>query len=83
MPKRNEFDDIIRSLQGELKAMRKAADAAKPVPFGEERLSAKEARTRYRQMSKEQIAQLQPEQREDMLKLLGLQEVLNQLRSEG
>ena len=83
MSKINEFDKIIRSLQGELKDLRKASDKANPVPFGQERLSAGDARHRYEQMSRGEIERLQPEQRKDMIKLLGVDRVVARLRGPG
>lgn len=78
--RRNEFDFIVQKLQGELSQLRKQAEKARPVPFGQEQLSARDARNRYRQMSRGEMEKLTPEQRRDMLDLLGLDEVMAQLR---
>ena len=83
MPKINEFDKVIRSLQSEIKRFGEAADKANPVPFGQERLSARDARRRYEQMSRGEIERLEPKQRKDMVKMLGVDGVLARLRAQG
>lgn len=80
-PKRNEFSEVVLALKDELARARKEAGKARPVRFGEERLSARDARNRYGQMSRGEIERLTSEQRKDMLDLLGTNAVLNQLRA--
>ena len=78
--KRNVYDEVVQDLKEELTRARKEADKAHPVPFGQERLTARDARNRYGQMSRGEIEKLAPEQRRDMLKLLGQEQVMTQLR---
>ena len=80
MPKRNEYDQVVQKISDELTRARKQAEKAHPVPFGQERLSARDARTRYGQMSRGEIEKLTPEQRKDMIGLLGVEKVMGQLR---
>lgn len=83
MPKRNEFTEVVLALKDELSRARKDASKVNPVRFGEERLSAKDARTRYSQMSRGEIERLSPDQRKDMLKLIGIDGVVARLRQVG
>ena len=76
----NEFDRIVQDLKEELSGYRRQAEKSHAIPFGQEQLSARDARKRYGQMSRGEIEKLTPEQRKDMLKLLGTGPVLQQLR---
>ena len=83
MPKHNEYDKVVQSLKDEISRARQRASKSNAVPFGQEQLSARDARRRYSQMSRGEIERLTPEQRKDMLGLLGVDGVMARLRSEG
>ena len=82
MPKRNEFTEVMLALKDEIVHAHKEALKARPVPFGQERLSARDARVRYSQMSRGEIEKLMPEQRKQMIDLLGAGTIINQLRGQ-
>lgn len=63
MPVRNEFQRVTDRMFEELEALRKKADKANPVPFGEERLSPRDARRR--------LEQLTPQQRQALIQQKG------------
>lgn len=82
MPKRNEFTEVMLDIKNEIAQAHKQAAKTRPVPFGQERLSARDARVRYSQMSRGEIEKLSPEQRKQMIDLLGADTVINQLRGQ-
>ena len=82
MSKKNEFTDVMLDIKNEISHAHKEALKARPVPFGQERLSARDARVRYSQMSRGEIEKLMPEQRKQMIDLLGAETVINQLRGQ-
>ena len=81
--KRNPYDEVVQEIRGELHRRKDEAAKSHPVPFGQERLSARDARHRYSQMSRGEIEKLTPDQRRGMVKLLGVDSVLAQLRKGG
>lgn len=83
MPRRNPYDEVVQELKDELTRAGRQADKSRAVPFGQERLSARDARNRYGQMSRGEIEKLAPEQRKDMINLLGVEKVIAQLRGHG
>lgn len=80
MPKLNEFTEVVLSIKDELSHAKKEASKVNPVRFGDERLSAKQASARYSQMSRGEIERLTPDQRKDMIKLVGIDTVITRLR---
>lgn len=58
MPKVSSETRIVDNIVEELDDFRKAAEAARPIPFGEEELSPRDARNRLRKMAPEQIRKL-------------------------
>lgn len=81
--KRNPYDEVVQEIREELGRRKNEAEKSHPVPFGQERLSARDARHRYSQMSRGEIEKLTPDQRRGMVKLLGMDSVLAQLRKGG
>ena len=80
MGSKNEFTEIVLRMKDELSGSRRHAEKANPVRFMEERLSARDAKTRYSRMSRGEIERLTPDQRKDMVGLLGTGAVIERLR---
>ena len=63
MPKLNPFHEIAIESANDLMAMREVAEKARPIPFGEQKVSMETWRRRYQQAT--------PQMRQEMMKGLG------------
>lgn len=83
MAKSNEFTRVVQNITNEARSYRQAAAKSTVVPYGQERLSRGEARTRAKTLTPADLQAMTPKQREGLLHEVGTPAVLEILRRGG
>lgn len=80
MGRKNEMDELAEAMVGELREFSNAVKKENTIPLGQEEVSMRELRSRMKTMTRQELLQRTPRERESHLGNVGRESFLEQVK---